>query len=126
MGMDQTTPFDTAALERLGVPRKHFDAGEKVFLENDTGDVMYLLRSGRVDILHYGAVLENVRAGGIVGEIALIDGSDRSAAAIATEPTDVFAIDRQTFLALIREDPEFALQVMAVLAGRIRRMNRQI
>lgn len=119
-------PIDFAKLDQLGAPYRHFDAGQKIFLETETGDVMYLVRSGRVDVITYGTVLENVRRGGIFGEMALIDGGQRSAAAMAAEPTEVVAIDRPTFLEMIRHDPEFALRVMALLATRLRRMNQQI
>ncbi len=124
--MSETVPFDFSKLEELGAPYKHFDAGEKVFLEDEAGKEMYLVRSGRVDVVTYGTILENVRAGGLFGEMALVDDGPRSAAAIAAEPTEVVAIDKPTFLALIRRDPEFALRVMRLFATRLRRMNQQI
>ncbi len=119
-------PFDFSALERIGAPFRHFDAGEKIFLEEEPATAMYMVRSGRVDVITYGTVLENVRSGGIFGEMALIDDEPRSAAAIAAEPTEVVAIDRPTFLAVVRDDPQFALKVMSLLAVRLRRMNKQI
>ncbi len=124
--MSDDTPFDFTKLDRLGAPYKHFDAGEKVFLADEAAAVMYMVAKGRVDVITYGTVLENVRAGGIFGEMALIDGGNRSAAAIAAEPTEVVAIDKPTFLALVRDDPEFALRVMRLLTARIRRMNDQL
>ncbi len=119
-------PLDYELLARLGAKSKTFDAGEKVFLEDDLGTGLFVVKSGRVDVITYGTVLENVRAGGIVGEMALIDDGPRSAAAIAAEPTEVLAIDKQTFLELIRAEPEFALQVMRILTNRLRRMNKQL
>lgn len=124
MGEEQS--FDFSILERLGAPFRHFAAGEKIFLEEEVGSAMYMVRSGRVDVITYGIVLENVRAGGIFGEMALIDDAPRSAAAIAAEPTEVVAIDKPTFLAVVRADPQFALKVMGLLATRLRRMNKQI
>jgi CRP-like cAMP-binding protein len=124
MGDEQ--PFDFSILERIGAPFRHFAAGEKIFLEEDAGDAMYMVRSGRVDVITYGTVLENVRSGGIFGEMALIDTGARSAAAMAAEPTEVVAIDKQTFLAVVQNDPQFALKVMSLLATRLRRMNKQI
>jgi CRP/FNR family transcriptional regulator, cyclic AMP receptor protein len=116
-------PLDFDMLTRLGAVSNSFEAGEKVFLEDDTGSGMYLVRSGRIDIITYGTVLENVRAGGIFGEMALIDDGPRSAAAIATEASEVISIDKPTFLALICEQPEFALHVMRLLTARLRKMN---
>jgi CRP-like cAMP-binding protein len=44
---------------------------------------------------------------------------------MAAEPTEVVAIDRRAFLAVIRNDPQFALRVMGLLANRLRRMNNE-
>lgn len=123
--MSQDSPFDFSILDQIGAPYRFFEAGEKIFLEDDAADAMYMVRSGRVDVITYGTVLENVRAGGIFGELALIDDGRRSAAAMVTEPTEVVQIDKQTFLAVIRNDPEFALRVMSLLANRLRRMNKE-
>jgi CRP/FNR family cyclic AMP-dependent transcriptional regulator len=101
-----------------------FEAGEKVFLENDTARTMYVVSSGRVDIITFGTILENVGPSGIFGEIALLDDEPRSAAAIAIEPTEVIALSKDEFLAIIARRPEFALHVMRTLAKRIRRMNQ--
>lgn len=118
------TPPDEKLLLALGATPLSFDAGEKVFLEDDAGREMFLVRSGRVDIVSYGTVLENVRPGGVFGEMALIDGGQRSAAAIAVEATGVLAISKEVFLDLVRERPEFALHVMRQLSNRIRKMNK--
>ena len=123
--MSQDRPFDFSILDQIGAPYRFFEAGVKIFLEDDAADAMYMVRSGRVDVITYGTVLENVRAGGIFGELALIDDGRRSAAAMATELTEVVQIDKQTFLAVIRNDPEFALRVMSLLANRLRRMNKE-
>jgi CRP-like cAMP-binding protein len=123
--MSEDRQFDFSILDRIGAPYRHFEAGEKIFLEDDIADAMYMVRSGRVDVITYGTILENVRAGGIFGELALIDDAPRSAAAMAAEPTEVVAINKPTFLAVIRDDPQFALRVMSLLAMRLRRMNKQ-
>ena len=105
---------------------KTFGAGEKIFLEDDPGRAMYIVRSGRVDIITYGTVLENVGTGGIFGEMALIDDGPRSAAAIASVDTEVAAVDKPMFLELVRRHPEFALSVMRLLAVHLRRMNKSL
>lgn len=115
--------FDFGCLTRAGVPIQHFDAGERIFLEDNTGDCMYVVRSGRVDAITFGRALESIGPGGVFGEMALIDSGPRSAAALAASETDVAVIDKETFLALVREEPKFALHIMRVLAKRIRRMS---
>jgi CRP-like cAMP-binding protein len=118
------TPFDFDILVRRGVPLRRFDPGEKIFLEDDAGACMYVVRTGKVDVITFGSVLESVGPNGIFGEMALIDEGPRSAAAMACEPTEAAVIDKATFHALIREEPEFALRIMRLLTERIRRMAR--
>jgi CRP/FNR family transcriptional regulator, cyclic AMP receptor protein len=119
-------PFDFGFLERFSIPLKRFGAGEKIFLEDDSGDHMYLVVEGKVNIVTYGTVLENVGMHGIFGEMALIENAPRSAAAIAVEPTEVAVIDKPTFVELVRDNPLFSLYVMRHLANRIRRMNESL
>lgn len=118
--------IDYDALTRLGAASHTFRAGEKIFLQEEGAQAMFIVRSGRVQIVTYGTVLENVGPDGVFGEMALIDEAPRSAAAIAVEPTVVLELDRSQFLALIRERPEFALKIMSILADRIRRMNASL
>lgn len=115
-------PFDFSCLTRRGVPIQHFDAGEKIFLEDDSGGCMYVVQSGKVDVITFGSVLETVGPGGMFGEMALIDDGPRSAAALANEATEAAAIDKAMFVQLVREEPEFALRVMRLLTERIRRI----
>jgi CRP-like cAMP-binding protein len=117
-------PFDFSCLTRRGVPVQHFDAGEKVFLEEDAGDCMYVVQSGMVDVITFGSALESVGPGGMFGEMALIDGGPRIAAALASEATEAAMIDKAMFLQLVREEPGFALHIMRLLTDRIRRIGQ--
>jgi len=81
---------------------------------------MYVVRSGAVDVITFGKILERVGPGGVFGEMALIDDAPRAAAALASVPTEVAVIDKPTFLKLIAEEPEFALQIMKLMAERVR------
>ena len=82
---------------------------------------MYVVRSGAVDVITFGKVLERIGPGGVFGEMALIDDAPRAAAALASVATEVAVIDKPTFLTLIAEEPEFALQIMKLMAERVRR-----
>lgn len=113
--------FDRTWLTSRHAPVRCLDAGEPVFFEHQTGDEMYAVLSGRIDVVTYGKVLEQVGPGGIVGEMALIDDGPRSAAALAAEPSEVAIVSRDLFQTLVREEPAFALHVMGVLAARLRR-----
>jgi CRP-like cAMP-binding protein len=106
---------DTVALE----------PGELLFREGDPGDVMFAVVEGEVELGVNGTVVEAVGPGGILGELALIDAAPRSATATATTPARVVPVDAERFNYLVNEHPTFALQVMTVMAERLRRANGQ-
>ena len=118
--------LDYASLVEVGATGHTFDAGETVFKQDDPASHLYIVRTGRIQIVTYGTILENVGPGGVFGEMALIDDAPRSAAAIAMEPTEVLELSRAQFLALVQATPEFALHIMAILANRIRKMNASL
>ena len=101
-------------------------AGETIFAQGDVGDRMYLVRTGEVEIVHSGTVVDTVGPGEIFGEMALIDGSPRSAEARAKVASELQPIDEKAFLFLVHETPHFALDVMRTLALRLRAMNERI
>lgn len=116
-------PFNFSFLESFGVPLRHLKAGETLFQAGEEGKHMYLVVEGRIDVKVGGTIVENVGLHGIVGEMALIDKSPRSATAIAATNTEIAEIDRDVFLTLVGESPAFSLYVMKLMAARIRRMN---
>ena len=99
------------------------EPGEQLFREGDPGDVMFAVLEGEVELRVGGTVVESVGPGGILGELALIDSAPRSATATATTPTRVVRVDAERFNYLVNEHPTFALQVMTVMAERLRRSN---
>jgi CRP-like cAMP-binding protein len=121
--MSLGSPFTFRFLEEFGVPLKRVKAGERLFSAGEAGDKMYLVLEGKIDVLIGDQVVGTTGLHGIVGEMALVDLEPRSATAVAKEAGEVAVIDRETFLALVREQPSFALYIMGVLAKRLRRMN---
>lgn len=96
-------------------------AGSVLFHPDEPGDVLYVVLSGQVEIRIGGKVVETVGPGGIVGEMALIDKAPRSAAANVLSDAVVVPVDERRFLFLVQQTPFFALNVMRVMAGRLRR-----
>ena len=97
--------------------------GQALFEKGQPGRLMYVVKSGNLQILDGNHVYETVCAGGIVGEMAMVDGSPRSATVRATEPSIVIPIDERRFLFMVQQTPFFALRVMRVLTARLRAMN---
>src|SRR6478736_8889707 len=95
-------------------------AGEVLFKEGDTGDAMFVLLDGELDVMVGDTVVASSRRGDLLGEMALIDQSPRSATIIARAPAQLARLDAQRFQRLIQQHPFFAMHVMKVLAARIR------
>jgi CRP/FNR family transcriptional regulator, cyclic AMP receptor protein len=102
-----------------------FEPGQVVFKEGEPGDLMYAVVSGTVDITRDGRVIETVGAGGIIGELALVDHSLRGATATASTAARLAPVDDRRFTFLVQEHPTFALQVMKVMAERLRHANQR-
>jgi len=103
-----------------------FPAGSVVFRTGDPGTEMYVVRSGEVDIVVNGVTLETVEAGGILGEMALIDQETRSADAIAKSDSVLVRVDKKRFEYLVQQTPFFALQMMKLLVKRLRNMDKHV
>ncbi len=115
---------DFGLLTRASAEVKSFNAGEFIFHEGDAAQDMYVVKSGAIDIRRGNRTLETIEAGGIFGEMALVDGARRSADAIAHDDAEVVAVGEKQFLFLVSQTPYFALSVMAVMARRLRAMNK--
>lgn len=101
-----------------------FAAGQTLFSEGDPGDVMYVVQEGEVDIVIQSRLVETVGPGGVVGEMALIDGSYRSGSAIAKTDCKLVPLDETRFKVYVHNTPFFAIQVMRVMASRLRHMDK--
>jgi CRP-like cAMP-binding protein len=97
--------------------------GEVLFTEGESGDLMFAVVDGLLHLSVNGRVVDEVGPGQIVGEMALIDQSPRSATATAATVTTVAPVDRKRFVFLVQEHPTFALLVMEIMAERLRRAN---
>ena len=103
-----------------------YQAGAAVFREGEQGELMYVVRSGEIDISVQGVAVESVGRGRVFGEMALIDGAPRSATATARTDAEVLPVDRRKFVFLVHQTPFFALDVMRTLADRLRAMNERL
>jgi hypothetical protein len=105
-----------------------FDVGDVIFEEGSTGRELFVVLDGRIDIVKLdGAtktMIVTLGKGEFFGEMAVIDGSARSATAIAAAPnTRVMRINHARFVYLVSQQPAFALMVMDALSKRLRASN---
>jgi CRP-like cAMP-binding protein len=97
--------------------------GDFLFQEGEKGDKMFVLLEGEVDIFLGDFVFETAGPGSLLGEMALIDDSPRTANAVAKSPSRLAQIDCRRFHFLVQQTPHFATHVMKILANRLRHMN---
>ncbi len=101
-------------------------AGEVVFKEGDAGGVMFVLASGRAEVRVGQRVVEEVASGNIVGELGLVSPGPRSATVVAQTDCEFVRVDEDRFKFLVQQTPYFALQVMRVMAERLRAADKLI
>ena len=94
--------------------------GEVMFRELDEADYMYVLLEGEVEVTLRGEPLGAELAGGLIGEMAMINSSSRSATATVLSDVKAARITREQFRSIIQENPDFALHIMNVMANRLR------
>ena len=79
--------------------------GETLFREDDRGDWMYVLLEGAADVRVGETLVESATPGALLGEMALVDSSPRTATVIPTEPCRLAKIDQRRFHFLVQQTP---------------------
>jgi CRP/FNR family cyclic AMP-dependent transcriptional regulator len=107
-----------------------YGVGDVIFEEGSTGRELYVVLDGAVEIAKVNAgsktVIITLGKGEFFGEMAVIDGSARSATAIAaTSSTRVMRINHARFVYLVSQQPAFALMIMDALSKRLRASNER-
>ena len=115
----------------VGADEKTAAAGQSIFLPDDYGYQVFLVRSGRVRIYRNSPdgrelTLAIIGPGEIFGEIALLDGGGRTATALALVETHLAVLDREKFLKTIADQPETALVLMMLLCRRLRQTDEMV
>lgn len=85
----------------IQLERKVFPAGERIFAQGDSGDCAYILLKGKVTLFNHSdghrTEIGDICPGDIFGEMAVLDGGNRSASATATEESEVALIPYPIF-----------------------------
>ncbi|HLX12669.1 MAG TPA: cyclic nucleotide-binding domain-containing protein, partial [Bacteroidota bacterium] len=121
---------DLNRLRQLWKPLKR-NAGQLVFKKGDRAHSMFIVKDGEVAITvwtkdNQEAVLTNLASGDFLGELALLDGSPRSASAKAIRETQLLEMTRDDFLEFLRSRPEVTIKMMEIIASRLRATNEMM
>lgn len=107
--------------------RQSFSAGQEIFKQGETGEYLYAILEGEVDMMIGGELVETLKVGDVFGEGALLH-SDRSrySTAVAKTSCKLAAVNERHFLFAIQETPMFAIEVMRSYSDRFRRLKGRI
>jgi len=111
---------------------RRYRRNETIFQHGDPGDSLYVIEAGAVKIVlpdpegDEGAIIATLGAGDFFGELALLDGEEHSATAVALEATEALVLRREAFERLVDEDPNLRRALFAGLVGELRRLTYHV
>jgi CRP/FNR family transcriptional regulator/CRP/FNR family cyclic AMP-dependent transcriptional regulator len=111
--------------------RKRFSKESIIVQEDDRGDSLMVILSGRVKVVLHSEegkeiILSILKDGDFFGEMSLLDGEPRSATVIAMEDSTLLIIQRNDFLYQIEKNPSIAKAILAEMSRRMRRADERI
>ena len=111
--------------------RRAFRSGEVIFHRDDPGQVLYMIKDGKVKICIISPDGQEISLavfgkGECFGEFALLDGLPRSADAIALEKVECYTLQRSDFHNAIMKNPKIAIQVLEALTKRLRNTDNMV
>ena len=111
--------------------RRRYQRGEVIFHQEDPADRMHIIVEGRIRISITSddgreKDLAVLQSGDCFGEMALLDGSNRSATATAVGPAQTLVLYREDFMEFLKEHPEVVAQTTSLLTSRLRSVNQML
>lgn len=131
LGKDETVYLKQLMEGRRAVPAaimgkyvERYDEGRTIFEVGDPGDRMYCVLSGSVSIRKDGQELAVIRRGKCFGGMSFLLSTPRVATAAAIEDSELIALNNENVNNLMNEYPEFVVEMLRDMAGRLREANR--
>ena len=104
-----------------------FAAGETIIQMGEPGATMFVIRSGRVEVVlerpARNVVLASLGPGDFFGELSIFDGEVRSASVIAIEETETLTLGQLDVMRMVSRSPELAWSLLKSLSARLRSAN---
>jgi CRP-like cAMP-binding protein len=134
--MSSVSIFDSLSDEKISaleniVSLRDYPKGSMIILEEEYGDIVFIVKSGTVKITRVNdegkeVILAMLGESEIFGEMAIIDGEARSANALAQEDCKLIAIASEDFVNLLKNNFSVSLSLMGELAKRLRKSDQHI
>jgi CRP/FNR family cyclic AMP-dependent transcriptional regulator len=122
----QNRELDFRVFAREACPVIDVQAGTTVFQMGEPGATMYVVLSGRIDMVNGDRVIESLGNEAAFGMMSLIDALPRTATALVTEDARLAVIDRKKYQFMLHELPSFAIFLIQTLASRVRSTARAL
>jgi EmrB/QacA subfamily drug resistance transporter len=122
-GVPMFSGLPAETLERMAARAGavHVRAGDFLFREGDEAQAVFVLVSGRLDVELGGEHLRTLGPGSVVGELALLADSTRSASILARRDSRLLEVTRTDFDELLRHDPHFTLELVRHMGVQLQR-----
>lgn len=124
-------PMETIErIEKIGT-RKNYLKNDVILMEDEVGTALFVIVTGKVKVARTSGdgrevILTILSESDFFGEMAILDGQTRSATVVATEDTELFLIQRNDFINLLKEYPEVAISLLQELTKRLRSADAKI
>lgn len=114
-----------------GAMGKFYHDGEEIVRQGNTGDCMYVVQSGQVEVIQHSDSGKNqhlafLQTGDFFGEMSVFEKEVRSATVCSAGESRVLKIDKKTLLRRIKEDPLLAVNLLKTMSSRIRDLNAEV
>ncbi len=111
--------------------RRKFQPGDVIFRFGSPGHCMMIVAQGtvRISLTESGGrsiILTDIQCGGILGEVAIFDGKERSADATAQTCCELLVFERRDVLAFLERHPAACLRILELLCTRLRGANQRV
>src|SRR5271170_4326612 len=128
--LGKLSPSEIDALLRYSRVER-YPAGEEIFAKGSPGNSMMIVLRGRVRISSISLtgkeiVLNRISAGEIVGEIATLDGGERSGDAVAMTDCELLVLNRRDFMPFLENHADICLMLIKILCQRLRQTSEQV
>ena len=102
-----------------------FHKSEQIFAQHDRGTLMFIVKSGIVEMRLSNTEIEHIDPGGFFGEMALLDSTPRMMSAVALSDCTLKIVGRECFQYMVSQIPNFAIRVLRCMAQRLRKLDHK-
>lgn len=111
--------------------RKVYEKDSVILMEEEAGTALFVIITGKVKVSRNSTdgrevILSILGESDFFGEMAILDGLNRSASVIAIEESELFIIQRNEFIDLLKAHPEISIALLQELTARLRQADMKI